>query len=148
MLFETIPIRACGLIAASNSTAPLTGRRRRLVGLPIRHGRSPHDALTCRGTGLGQEPTESLFARLIDRAPPGQDVEVQFLEDRRMRGLECIERPLRECRVRIVNVPQRVPRRLFVIEQRVIEIQEYDSRRVSSSHMSIIETAHRGCMVN
>ena len=85
---------------------------------------------------------------LIHRAPTRQDLEVQFLEHPRVRLLERVELPFCEDVVHAVHAGQRGPRGLFVIEQRVVEIEEDRPRGVSSPHMSIIETVGRGCMVN
>jgi hypothetical protein len=50
--------------------------------------------------------------------------------------------------VRPVHTSQRRARRLLVIEQRVVEIEQDGVHCGSVLHMSIIETASVGCMVN
>ncbi len=50
--------------------------------------------------------------------------------------------------VRLVHTRQRDPRGLFVIEQRVVEIEQHGPRGASWLHILIIETAGLGCMVN
>jgi hypothetical protein len=50
--------------------------------------------------------------------------------------------------VRPVHTGQRRARRLLVIEQRVVEIEQDGAHCVSVLHMPIIETASLGCMVN
>ena len=65
---------------------------------------------------------------------------MQLLEDPRMRPFECIERQSCEGAVRPVHTHQRGPRGVFVIEQRVVEIEQDDAGGVSGSHIFIIET--------
>ena len=65
-----------------------------------------------------------------------------------MRLFERIEAPFCEDTVRLVHTRQRDPRRLFVIEQCVVEIEEHGPGGVSWSHSLIIETTGLGCMVN
>ena len=65
-----------------------------------------------------------------------------------MRLLECIEGPFCEDPVRTVHTRQGHSRGLFVIEQRVVEIEEHGPGDMSRSHTFIIETTGRDCMVN
>ncbi len=73
---------------------------------------------------------------------------MQFLEHPRVCLLERVEWPFCEAVVQSVHAGQRGPRRLFVIEQRVVEIEQNRPWGVSPPHRSIIETVGRGCMVN
>ena len=57
-----------------------------------------------------------------------------------MFALERIERPGGKGGVRFVHTLQCASRRLFVIEQCVVEIEENGPRTVSRLHMFIIET--------
>jgi hypothetical protein len=50
--------------------------------------------------------------------------------------------------VRLVHTHQRHPRRLFVIEQRIVEIEEHCPQGEWGRHILIIETAGLGCMLN
>ena len=92
----------------------------------------------------GEEAPETLFPGLVHRAPAGQDVDVQFLEHPRMGRREGLEWPFCEALVQSVYTRQRDPRRLFVIEQCVVEIEKHrlgPGNVVSRPHPSIIENS-------
>ena len=102
ILFETMPMRTCGLSAASNTpSAPSTGRRAARYASTIRDRCRPHCSWSSRvihggpaGNRVIEQAPESRFAaRLVDRAPSGEDARVQFLEQPRMRRCEATRRP-------------------------------------------------------
>jgi hypothetical protein len=93
------------------------------------------------GNRVIEEAPETLFPGLVHRAVAGQDVDVQFLEHPRMGRREGLEWPFCEALVQSVYTHQRDPRRLFVIEQCVVEIEKHRLGGVSRPHPSIIENS-------
>ena len=73
---------------------------------------------------------------------------MELLENPRVGLFERIEAPFCEGLVRLVHARQRDPRGLFVIEQRIVEIEQHGPGGASWLHILIIETAGLGCMVN